>query len=101
MSQEIVDLAREVLATLGTRDSSRLIALSDPEVEWHSFFALSEGGVYRGHDGTRPRPVADLLQASVINRDDDDVVGRARHAAQAEEHVAGRSRERRHEPRDG
>jgi hypothetical protein len=37
MSQEIVKLAREVLAALGTRDPSRLIALSDPEVEWHSF----------------------------------------------------------------
>lgn len=28
--------------------------MSDPAVEWHSFFAgLGEGGVYRGHDGTR------------------------------------------------
>ena len=54
MSQENVKLAREVLAALGTRDPSRLIALSDPEVEWHSFFALGEtGGVYHGHDGTR------------------------------------------------
>ena len=43
MSQETVKLAREVLAALGTRDPSRLIALSDPEVEWHSFFALGEG----------------------------------------------------------
>ena len=44
MSQANVKLAREVLAALGTRDPSRLIALSDPEVEWHSFFALGEGG---------------------------------------------------------
>jgi len=62
MSQETVELAREVLAALGTRDPSRLIALSDPEVEWHSFFALSEEGVYRGHDGTR-RYMSDLSDA--------------------------------------
>ena len=54
MSQENVELAREVLHALGTRDPDRLIALSDPEVEWHSFFAIGEGGgTYRGHDGTR------------------------------------------------
>ena len=75
MSQANVDLAREVLATLGTRDSSRLIALSDPEVEWHSFFALSEGGVYRGHDGTR-RYMSDLADAWDIGAAEvDDALG--------------------------
>jgi ketosteroid isomerase-like protein len=54
MSQENVELAREVLEALGQRDTSRLIALSDPDVEWHSFFAMGEGGgMYRGHEGTR------------------------------------------------
>ena len=43
MSQENVELARRVLDTLGTRDPVRLIALADPDVEWHSFFALGEG----------------------------------------------------------
>ena len=75
MSQEIVKLAREVLAALGTRDPSHLIALSDPEVEWHSFFALSEGGVYRGHDGTR-RYMSDLTDAWEIGRAEvDDALG--------------------------
>jgi ketosteroid isomerase-like protein len=75
MPQEVVELAREVLATLGTRDPSRLIALSDPEVEWHSFFALSEGGVYRGHDGTR-RYMSDLSDAWEIGRAEvDDALG--------------------------
>ena len=75
MAQEIVELAREVLAALGTRDPSRLIALSDPEVEWHSFFALSEGGVYRGHDGTR-RYMSDLTDAWEIGRAEvDDALG--------------------------
>src|SRR4051812_32841885 len=75
MSRENVELAREVLATLGTRDASRLIALSDPEVEWHSFFALSERGVYRGHDGTR-RYMSDLADAWEIGAAEvDDALG--------------------------
>src|SRR5438477_232260 len=68
MSQENVELAREVLHALGTRDPDRLIALSDPEVEWHSFFAIGEGGgTYRGHDGTR-RYMSDLNDAFEIAR---------------------------------
>ena len=75
MSQENVELARNVLDTLGTQDASRLIALSDPEVEWHSFFALGEGGAYRGHDGTR-RYMKDLNDAFEIGRADvDDALG--------------------------
>jgi ketosteroid isomerase-like protein len=75
MSQENVELARKVLSTLGTRDASRLIALSDPEVEWHSFFALSEGGVYRGYDGTR-RYMRDLDDAWEVGRAEvDDALG--------------------------
>jgi ketosteroid isomerase-like protein len=75
MSRENVELAREVLAALGMRDPARLIALSDPEVEWHSFFALSEGGVYRGHDGTR-RYLSDLTDAWEIGRAEvDDALG--------------------------
>ena len=68
MSHETVKLAREVLAALGPRDPSRLIALSDPEVECHSFFALGEqGGVYHGHDGMR-RWMRDLSEAWDIGR---------------------------------
>ena len=75
MSQENVELAREILAALGTRDPSRLIALSDPEVEWHSFFALSERGVYRGYDGTR-RYMSDLADAWEIRAAEvDDALG--------------------------
>jgi ketosteroid isomerase-like protein len=72
MSQENVELAREVLATLGERDTSHLVALADPEVEWHSFFAMGEGGgSYRGHDGTR-RYMTDLDDAFDIGRADVD-----------------------------
>jgi ketosteroid isomerase-like protein len=72
MSQENVEVAREVLATLGERDPSHLVALADPDVEWHSFFAMGEGGgSYRGHDGTR-RYMSDLEDAFEIGRADVD-----------------------------
>ena len=75
MSQENVELAREVLAALGTRDPLRLIAISDPEVEWHSFFALGEEGVYRGYDGAR-RYMSDLADAwEMAYAEVDDALG--------------------------
>ena len=75
MSRENVERARQVMHGLGQRDAERLIALADPDVEWHSFFALGEGGVYRGHDGTR-RYMRDLDEAWEIGRADvDDALG--------------------------
>jgi ketosteroid isomerase-like protein len=71
MSEENVELARKALEAIAARDPSRLIALADPEVEWHSFFALGERGVYRGHDGTR-RYMADLDEAWEVGRPDID-----------------------------
>jgi ketosteroid isomerase-like protein len=75
MSQETLELARQVMEALGQRDLSIVIALADPEVEWHSFFAqLGEGGVYRGHDGTREY-MSDLSDAwEVVRADVDDGV---------------------------
>jgi ketosteroid isomerase-like protein len=50
-SLKIVD---QVIDAVARRDVSRLIELTDPEVEWRSFLAeISGGGVYRGHDGIR------------------------------------------------
>jgi ketosteroid isomerase-like protein len=77
MSREnAVELAREVVDALNRRDLARMIALSDPEVEWHSFFApLGEGGVYRGHDGTR-RWVRDIDDAwEIVRADVDNALG--------------------------
>lgn len=76
MSQENVELARQVMDTLSRRDLSGLIALADPEVEWHSFFAqLGEGGVYRGHDGTQ-QYLGDLNDAwEVVRADVDEGIG--------------------------
>ena len=75
MSRENVELAHKLMRTINTRDPSLLIALSDSEVEWHSFFALGEGGVYRGHDATR-RYMSDLNDAFEMMRADvDDALG--------------------------
>jgi ketosteroid isomerase-like protein len=75
MSQENVELAGEVLDALNRSDVARLDALTDPEIEWHSFFAeLGEGGVYRGHDGTR-RYLSDLSEWETVRIDLDDGLG--------------------------
>jgi len=49
MARGNIDLARQVIDAVEHRDLDRLIALTDPEVEWHSAFAL--GGRYDGHAG--------------------------------------------------
>ena len=75
MSQGTLELADRVMEALGRRDLSTLLALADPEVEWHSFFAqLGEGGVYRGHDGTR-KYMRDLYDAwEIIRAETDDAI---------------------------
>jgi ketosteroid isomerase-like protein len=61
---------------LGRRDLPCVIALTDPEVEWHSFFAeLGDDGVYRGHDGIR-QYLSDLDDAwEILRADVDEGVG--------------------------
>ena len=78
MSQENVELAREVLDAVGRRDVRRLVALAQPDVEWYSFFALGqEGGMYRGHDGTEQymRDLGDALESAFVELDDAMGVG--------------------------
>ena len=69
-------MAGQVLDALTRRDVSRVIALADPEVEWHSFFAaLGDEGAYRGHDGTR-QYMRDLNDAwEIVRADVDDGLG--------------------------
>jgi ketosteroid isomerase-like protein len=76
MSQENVEVARQLFSAVTQRDFDRLLDLTDPEVEWHSFFALGEaGGVYRGHSGLR-RYVSDLNDAwEVVHPEIDGGVG--------------------------
>jgi len=73
MSQETLELAHDAMTALSRGDLVSLIAVADPEVEWHSVFAeLGEGGVYHGHDGTR-QFLRDLSEAwEVIRSDIDD-----------------------------
>ncbi len=72
MSEETLELAREVMRALGAREYSTLVEMADPDVEWHSFFAeLREGGVYRGHEGMR-QYIDDLSDAWEIVRADVD-----------------------------
>jgi ketosteroid isomerase-like protein len=76
MSQDKVELASQVMDALGRRDLARVIALIDPEVEWHSFFAeLGDEGVYHGHDGTK-QYMRDLDDAwEIVRADVDDRLG--------------------------
>jgi ketosteroid isomerase-like protein len=72
MSGETLELAREAMRTLNRRDPDELIAIADPEVEWHSFFAeLGEGDMYRGHQGAR-QYMRDLDESWEIVRGDID-----------------------------
>ena len=75
MSQENVALVGELIAAVERQDLSRLVELTDPDVEWHSFMAeLGEGGVYHGHDGMR-RYVSDLSDAwEFLSTDVDDTL---------------------------
>jgi ketosteroid isomerase-like protein len=68
MSEENLGRVRELINAVERQDLSRLIDLTDPDVEWHSVLAqLGEGGVYHGHDGMR-RYVKDLNDAWEIMR---------------------------------
>jgi uncharacterized protein len=70
-----VELALNVMAVLNERDPDRLIELSDPDVEWHSFFSLGVTGGYRGHDGIR-RYMNELGDAfEVVGAEIDDGIG--------------------------
>jgi ketosteroid isomerase-like protein len=53
MSQENVELARKGYEAFNRRDADALADLCDPEVEFLSLIAESEGQVYRGHEGVR------------------------------------------------
>jgi ketosteroid isomerase-like protein len=63
MARENLEVVRRLLDAIGPRDLDSLTELTDPEVEWHSFFAeLGEGGEYHGHAGLR-QYFADLAES--------------------------------------
>jgi ketosteroid isomerase-like protein len=53
VSQENVEVARQVDYAFNRRDVAHLLELLDPEVEWIPTMAVLEGRVYHGHDGVR------------------------------------------------
>jgi ketosteroid isomerase-like protein len=53
VSRENVELHRRVIAAFNERDVEEVIALCDPQVEWHSLFAAVGATVDRGHDAVR------------------------------------------------
>ena len=75
MSQANVEAARRVLAAVARRDLSDLTNVTDPEVQWRSFFAtLSHDGEYHGHEGMR-QYVRDLQEVfEWIRPEVDDVL---------------------------
>jgi ketosteroid isomerase-like protein len=78
MSRENVETAKQFLDAVERRDLARLIALTDPEVEWHSMFAeLGEGGVYRGHAGLARyvNDLSDAFESTSVEIDDEITVG--------------------------
>src|SRR4051812_8565987 len=73
VTSQSLRLATEIVEAVGRRDVSRLIELTDPDVEWRPFASgLMEDGVYRGHDGIR-QYVRDLHDAwELLSADVDD-----------------------------
>ena len=61
MSSKVhLDLAHEVFRAVGEQSLPRLMELTDPDVEWSSFFTVGEkAGVYHGHEGLE-RYIRDL-----------------------------------------
>ena len=68
-----MELAHAAVDAVAQMDPARLVEITDPNVEWHSFLAqIGEGGVYRGHDGMRQyatdlREAWDTFQATVVD----------------------------------
>jgi ketosteroid isomerase-like protein len=53
MSQENVEIMEALYAAIERVDLDAFLALSHPEIEFHSMIAEAEGGDFRGHDGVR------------------------------------------------
>ena len=51
MSRENVQMARRLVTAVHDRDLATLLDLTDPDVEWQSFYAIGRGGgAHCGHD---------------------------------------------------
>jgi ketosteroid isomerase-like protein len=55
MAEDIVELTDRAFEALNRRDLDAVLEVFDPEAEFGSLIAESEGAVYHGHDGIRQR----------------------------------------------
>jgi ketosteroid isomerase-like protein len=53
VSEQNVELHRRGMKAFNARDIEAFIALSDPQIEFHSAMTVPGGAVYHGHDGLR------------------------------------------------
>jgi hypothetical protein len=53
MSESDIDVAKETWAALQAGDLNAFLEMTDPEIEFNSLVAESEGGGFKGHDGVR------------------------------------------------
>ena len=53
MSQENVEIVRELLEAFGRRDHERAFELYDADIVWEHHHDTDLGGVYHGHEGVR------------------------------------------------
>jgi ketosteroid isomerase-like protein len=53
MSQESVEVMEAAAAAIRQGDLDAFLALTHPEIEFHSLIAEAEGRTFRGHDGVR------------------------------------------------
>jgi ketosteroid isomerase-like protein len=53
VSEENVEIAKRIYASINRRDLDEFLAQIDPDVEFTSLIAEAEGQTYRGHDGVR------------------------------------------------
>jgi ketosteroid isomerase-like protein len=70
-----IQRTRQLIDVIARRDLAGLLELTDPEVEWRSFFAIGEGGhEYRGH-GALSTYVRDLEETwDLLSPDVDDLL---------------------------
>jgi ketosteroid isomerase-like protein len=53
MSKRNIVLYRRWFEAYNARDTEALVEYCDPDIEFHSVFAVAGGAVYHGHDGMR------------------------------------------------
>jgi ketosteroid isomerase-like protein len=53
MSQENVEIVRDLLEAFRRRDHERAFDFYDPDIVWEDLSGLDTGGVFHGHEGVR------------------------------------------------